>query len=53
MCFELEDALLDEIRAGYADDPFTEKLTCAVPGMMNVKKENGFWFIDECLVIPK
>ncbi len=34
--FELEDAILDEIKSGYADDPFTQKLTKAAPGMTNV-----------------
>jgi hypothetical protein len=50
--FELEDALLEEIKAGYSEDPFVDKLTCAAPGMENVKQENGFWFVDDRLIIP-
>jgi hypothetical protein len=50
--FELEDALLEEIRAGYTSDPFTQKLTSAAPGMQNVRQDDGFWFIDDRLVVP-
>jgi hypothetical protein len=50
--FDLEDAILDEIRTGYEKDPFTLKLTKAAPGMTNVRHEDGFWFIDDCLVVP-
>jgi hypothetical protein len=50
--FELEDAILDEVKQGYASDPFTEKLTSASSGMQNITNKNGFWFIDERLVIP-
>lgn len=50
--FKLEDAILNEIKAGYADDPFTRRLTKAAPSMMNVRETNGFWYIDNRLVIP-
>ena len=50
--FELEDALLEEIKAGYTEDPFTDRLRCAAPGMENVREENGFWFVNNHLVIP-
>jgi hypothetical protein len=50
--FELEDAILDEVKQGYASDPFTEKLTSASSGMQNITNKNSFWFIDERLVIP-
>ena len=46
-CFELEDAILDEIKLGYANDPFTQKLTKASTGMNNVRTENGFWFVND------
>jgi hypothetical protein len=50
--FELEDAILDEVKQGYALDPFTEKLTSASSGIQNVTNKNSFWFIDKHLVIP-
>ena len=50
--FELEDALIQEICDGYESDQFTQKLTRAAPGMPNVHQENGFWFIDNRLVVP-
>jgi hypothetical protein len=49
---QLEDCILDEIRNGYANDPFTDKLTKAAAGMDNVRTENGFWFIDNRLFVP-
>ena len=50
--FDLEDAILDELKSGYANDPFTQKLTRASAGMTNVRMENGFWFINDRLVVP-
>ena len=50
--FELEDALLEEIKLGYVSDPHIMKLTDASLGMPNITQKNGFWFIDERLVIP-
>jgi hypothetical protein len=50
--FELEDAILDEIKLGYDTDPFVEKLSSAAAGMPNIKLENGFWFVDNRLVVP-
>jgi hypothetical protein len=50
--FELEDAILDEIKQGYTSDLFTEKLTSASSGMQNMTNKNSLWFIDERLVIP-
>lgn len=50
--FELEDAILDEIKQGYTTDPFIAKLTSASSGMANVEQHNGFWFLDDRLVIP-
>ena len=50
--FELEDALLDEIKLGYVTDPHTAKLTSAALGMHNVCQKDGFWFVDDRLVIP-
>ena len=51
-CFDLEDAILDEIKSGYTNDPFTQKLAKASTGMTNVWSENGFWFINDRLVVP-
>ena len=50
--FELEDAILDEIKQGYASDAFVQKLTSAATGMANVENKHGFWFIDGRLVVP-
>ena len=50
--FHLEDTLLEEIRNGYKNDPFTNKLANAAPSMNNVTQENGFWFIDGHLFVP-
>ena len=50
--FELEDTLLEDIKRGYEVDPFTEKLTSAAAGMSNIKQRNGFWFIDNRLLVP-
>ena len=50
--FELEDAILDEIKTGYATDAFAQKLISAATGMPNVENKHGFWFVDERLVIP-
>ena len=50
--FHLEDSLLDAIRSGYVDDPFTAKLSNAATGMHNVSHENGFWFVDGRLFVP-
>ena len=48
----MEDALLEEIKLGYVSDPHITKLTDASLGMPNITQKNGFWFIDERLVIP-
>jgi hypothetical protein len=50
--FELEDAILDEIKQGYEADLHTSKLIEASPGMPNLVLKDGFWFLDDCLVIP-
>lgn len=50
--FELEDTILDKIRQGYDTDPHTAKLLEAAPRMPNLVHKDGFWFIDDRLVIP-
>jgi hypothetical protein len=50
--FELEDAILDEIKQGYVTDPHTVKLISAATGMSNIQERDGFWFVDKHLVIP-
>ena len=50
--FQLEDNLLDEIRQGYSQDPFTKKIVNAATGMDNIRSENGFWFINDRLIVP-
>ena len=49
--FELEDALMDDIKTGYETNPFITKLTTAAPGMLNVRNVNGFWFVDDRLYV--
>jgi hypothetical protein len=51
--FQLEDTLLQEIKTGYDTDLFTAKIQGASSGMPNVTQTNGFWFIDDCLFVPK
>jgi hypothetical protein len=50
--FELEDAILDEIKQGYETNLHTSKLIEASPGMPNLILKDGFWFLDDRLVIP-
>jgi hypothetical protein len=50
--FEMEDALLDNIRTGYDTDPFTKKLASSALGMPNIREQNGFWFVDDRLFVP-
>jgi hypothetical protein len=50
--FELEDAILDEIKQGYIMDPHTTKLISAATGMPNIHERDGFWFVDKHLIIP-
>ena len=50
--FELEDAILDEIKLGYEADQFTQKLATTATGMDNVQQRNGFWFVNNRLVVP-
>ena len=50
--FDLEDALLEDIKRGYETDPFSKKLTSAATGMTNIQQTNGFWFVDDRLLIP-
>ena len=50
--FELEDVILDEIKSAYENDPFTRKLTNAASGMHNIQQRNGFWFVNNRLVVP-
>jgi len=52
-CQSIEDALLDKIKAGYATNPFTKKLESATTRMRNITQMEGYWFINECLVVPK
>ena len=40
--FELEDAILEDIKQGYDSDLFTEKITNAAAGMTNIQQKNGF-----------
>lgn len=31
---------------------FTKKLTSVAAGMPNIRQQNGFWFIDDHLLVP-
>ncbi len=50
--FKLEDTILDEIKQGYLTDTFVTKLTSAAASMKNIEQRQGFWFIDDQLVVP-
>lgn len=49
---ELDTSLLCAIKDGYVSDPFVTKLTSACAGMDCIKQKNGFWFINDRLIIP-
>jgi hypothetical protein len=49
---QLDTEILTAIKNGYTSDSFIAKLTSASAGMDIIKKDNGFWFINERLVIP-
>ena len=49
---DLDTDLLNAIKDGYTNDPFTKKLLSASPGMDCIKNSHGFWFINDRLVIP-
>ena len=39
--FELEDAILEDIKQGYDSDSFTEKITNAAAGMTNIQHQTA------------
>jgi hypothetical protein len=47
----LDSNLLSAIKTGYSSDPFITKLTRASASLDIVKQRDGFWFINDCLVI--
>ena len=49
---DLDTNILTAIKDGYANDAFTQKLISASTGMNCIKQTNGFWFINDRLVIP-
>ena len=49
---ELDTNLLNAIKDRYLSDPFISKLTSASTGINIINKKNGFWFINDQLVIP-
>jgi hypothetical protein len=51
--FEIEDAMLDNIRNGYDTDPFTKKLEASSLGMPNIRKQGNYWFVNDRLFIPR
>ena len=50
--FELDTSLLSAIKQGYLSDPFITKLISASTGLDSISNKNGFWFINDRLVIP-
>ena len=48
----LDTDLINAIKTGYSNDPFVKKLTSASTGMEIIKQQDGFWFINDHLVIP-
>lgn len=41
-----------KIKAGYQSDPWCIKMAAAAEGMSNFKSDNGFWWMNDRLVIP-
>ena len=50
--FDLNTSLLTAIKTGYLSDPFVSKLTSASAGLNIISNKDGFWFINDRLVIP-
>ena len=50
--FDLDTSLLTAIKTGYLSDPFISKLTSASAGLNIISNKDGFWFINDRLVIP-
>ena len=50
--FELEDAILEEIKLGYETNQFKQKLATTATGMDNIQQQYGFWFVNNRLVVP-
>ena len=48
----LDTDILNAIKDGYTTDPFINKLQSASSGMDSIKNSNGFWFINDRLVVP-
>ena len=48
---ELNTTILKAIKAEYMTNPFITKLHSASAGMETVHEENGFWFIQNWLMI--
>lgn len=44
--------ILEEIKNGYLNDPFIKSLKTAAPGISSINEKNGFWFINDRLIIP-
>ena len=44
--------LLQEIKAGYAEDAWCKKLPQATPSWPELQLENGLWYVGNCLIIP-
>ena len=49
---DLDTDIITAIKDGYTHDPFVNKLLSASSGMDCIKNSNGFWFINDRLVIP-
>jgi hypothetical protein len=48
----VDDALVNKIREGYAEDPWCKQLLSAARGMPELRIKDGLWFIGERLIIP-
>lgn len=48
----VDDALVNKIHEGYAEDPWCKQLLSAACGMPELKIKDGLWFIGERLIIP-
>ena len=45
--------LLQEIKAGYAEDAWCKKLPKATPSWPELRLENGLWYVGNRLIIPQ
>jgi hypothetical protein len=48
----IDEALVDEIRKAYGEDPWCKQLLSAARGMPELRVKDGLWFVGDRLIIP-